>query len=342
VHVATWLAWCRGVELDVASATTDDVEDFREALIGAGYRPSTVAIKLTLVRRLYDAANGAGLRQDNPTASVAAPRSKRAAEDFGYLSGGDLALLLRGVPQRTAKHGQPLECDLRDKALLALLSLQVLRTVEIRRANSDDVRQRGEHQALLVHGKGHDRLVFLRQDVAACLQLYLEQRGPVRSDHLGLPLITATGNRSGGLVVSGSGQIHDVDLDQLAITRSVSLTGDLQCAYCVPTQPLHLSSRAIAEFSPHLRRAHHPGSLANRTWAIDDAVKPYLAAGALPDRMVLEVNAYARVYGGVQNVNHGLYQPYTGPAGDSHVLAVLPGRYFTMTSPTIHGCGVQL
>jgi hypothetical protein len=44
------------------------------------------------------------------------------------------------------------------------------------------------------------------------------------------------------LVVSGSGQIQEVDLDQLVITRSVSLTGDLQCAYCVPSQPLHLSS----------------------------------------------------------------------------------------------------
>lgn len=56
VHVATWLAWCRGTELDLARATVDDVEDYREALIGAGCQPATVAIKLTLVRRFYDAA----------------------------------------------------------------------------------------------------------------------------------------------------------------------------------------------------------------------------------------------------------------------------------------------
>ena len=27
VHVATWLAWCRGTDLELASATIDDVED---------------------------------------------------------------------------------------------------------------------------------------------------------------------------------------------------------------------------------------------------------------------------------------------------------------------------
>jgi hypothetical protein len=60
---------------------------------------------------------------------VAAPRRKPAAEDFGYLAEGDLALSLRGVQQRTDRHGQPVERDLRDQALLALLSLQALRTV---------------------------------------------------------------------------------------------------------------------------------------------------------------------------------------------------------------------
>jgi len=45
VHVATWLAWCRGTGLELASATVDDVEDYREALIGAGCQPATVAIQ---------------------------------------------------------------------------------------------------------------------------------------------------------------------------------------------------------------------------------------------------------------------------------------------------------
>jgi hypothetical protein len=36
-----------------------------------------------------------------------------------------------------------------------------------------DLQRRGEHWALLVRGKGHDRLVYLRDDVAAALHTYL-------------------------------------------------------------------------------------------------------------------------------------------------------------------------
>ena len=221
VHVATWLAWCRAVALDVAAAATEDVEDYREALLGAGCRPSTIAIKLTLVRRLYDAAIRAGLRQSHPAAGVAAPRSKRAAEDFGYLSEGDLALLLRAVPERTDKDGHPRPIDLRDKALLALLSLQVLRTVEIWRSNVDDVQRRDDQWALLVRGKGHDRLIYLRTDVGEAVQRYLEHRDAVLPDERGVPLFAAVGNRAGRRRLSRRGvrTIVDGHLRKLDLKR---------------------------------------------------------------------------------------------------------------------------
>jgi site-specific recombinase XerD len=134
---------------------------------------------------------------------------------------GELALLLRGVPRRTDKQGRPRVQDLRDRALLALLSLQVLRTVEITRANVDDLQQRGEHWALLVRGKGRDRLIYLRQDVAQALQAYLEHRGPVPPDALGLPLITAVGNRAGGRRLGRRGvrKVVDSHLRRLELKR---------------------------------------------------------------------------------------------------------------------------
>jgi site-specific recombinase XerD len=79
-HLATWLAWCRGVDLDVAAATTEHVEDYREALLAVGCLPHTRAIKLTLVRRLYDAAVRDVLRHDNPAFGVRPPRSKPTAK----------------------------------------------------------------------------------------------------------------------------------------------------------------------------------------------------------------------------------------------------------------------
>jgi hypothetical protein len=53
----------------------------------------------------------------------------------------------------------------RDTALLALLSLQVLRTVEGPGAKVDDMWRRDEQWALLVRCSGHDPPIFLREDL---------------------------------------------------------------------------------------------------------------------------------------------------------------------------------
>jgi hypothetical protein len=63
-------------------------------------------------------------------------------------------------------------CELNRK-----LSLQVLRTVEITRANVDDLKRRDEQWALLVRGKGHDRLTYLRENVDGAVHAYLKARG---------------------------------------------------------------------------------------------------------------------------------------------------------------------
>ncbi len=94
-------------------------------------------------------------------------------------------------------HDQQLK-HLRDRALLGLLGLQGLRTVEITRANVADLQRHGDSWALLVHGKYHDRLVFLRSDVTKAVRAYLAARGTIARDELGEALIVADGNFARG------------------------------------------------------------------------------------------------------------------------------------------------
>ena len=93
---------------------------------------------------MYAAAVAAGLRTDNPVTRLRAPRDRRAPEDFGFLSELELTLLFRAVP-----HDDSLK-HLRDRALLGLLGLQALRSVEITRASVGDLQRRGDDWALLV------------------------------------------------------------------------------------------------------------------------------------------------------------------------------------------------
>jgi integrase len=195
-QVSAWVAWCRDAAVDPARATVDDVKRYRQDLVAAEYTPGTIANKLTVLRRFYAAAQAAGFRQDNPAVGVRAPREKKAAEDFGYLSEVELTLLFRAAPALNK------EGPLRDRAVLALFGLEGLRTVEIQRANRDDLQQRADGWALLVRqvprpagllargrGRGGDklsrgagaRLARSAWDAAVCRR---EQPGP-RSAHHG-------------------------------------------------------------------------------------------------------------------------------------------------------------
>jgi len=204
-RVGVWVAWCRQSQHDPAVCSVADVKAYRQDLVAAGMQPATVAHKLAILRRFYQAAVAAGLRPDNPAAGVRPPRSKRALEDFGYLSEVELTLLFRAVPRDGSVKA------LRDLALLALLGLQGLRTVEIERANAGDLHPRGDTVALLVRGKGHDRLVYLRPDVATAIRTYTAARGLARADDQGTPLFVAVGNHAGGHRLSRRGLRHIVD-----------------------------------------------------------------------------------------------------------------------------------
>jgi site-specific recombinase XerD len=191
-QLAVWVTWCADHGVDARTATPDDLKRYREDLVDLGRQPSTIAHKLNVLRRVYAAAVAAGLRADNPVTGLRAPRDRRAPEDFGFLSEVELTLPFRAVPRDDSlKH-------LRDRALLGLLGLQALRTVEIMRANVADLQRRGDDWALLVHGKIHDRLVFLRPDVADAPRGYLVARGRAGDDADGEPMLTATGTFASG------------------------------------------------------------------------------------------------------------------------------------------------
>jgi integrase/recombinase XerD len=215
-QVGLWVEWCACNELDPATAGPDEVKRYRQHLVDTGLQPTTIANKLAILRRFYAAIQATGLRPDNPAVGIRPPGAKKAPEDFGYLSEIELTLLFRSAPALDS------EAALRDRALLALLGLQGLRTVEIERANVDDLRRRGDDWALLVRGKYHDRLVYLRADVADALNSYLEVRASPITDEQGTPLFTAVGNRAGGNRISRRGVRFTVDrhLRQAGLKRA--------------------------------------------------------------------------------------------------------------------------
>ncbi|WP_274436462.1 tyrosine-type recombinase/integrase [Alicyclobacillus sp. ALC3] len=127
----------------------------------------------------------------------------------------DYTLLIRAIGKGTD------EKSLQDRATIAMMGLQGLRTVEIERANVDDLKISGGTASLLVLGKNHDRVIYLRPDVAVILCAYLATRKDAFADSNGLPMFTACGNRAGGNGISRRGirQVVDFYLKKADVKR---------------------------------------------------------------------------------------------------------------------------
>jgi site-specific recombinase XerD len=191
--VAQWVGWCASQHLDLATATAADIKRFRQTLVDAGYKPVSVRLKLLIVRRFFDAARNAGLRTDNPAAGVKSPRIRHATEDFKYLSDDQLAKLLAAVPDPNQAAGPEKIRRLRSLLLMCMMALQGLRTIEVRRANVEDLTEKSGNLVLLVRGKTRDRFAYLRPDAAKRMKEYLALCGLIPRDEAGTPLFPSVG-----------------------------------------------------------------------------------------------------------------------------------------------------
>jgi integrase/recombinase XerD len=197
-----FINWCDRNFVNPATVTKDDIKQYRRWMINQkGFKPATIALKLAVVRRFYQAAVEKGLIPINPAAGVKPPREKRdPAEKITYLEKTEVEQLLQAIPDDgTLKTA-------RDKAIIAIMALEGPRTIELHRANISDLVRQGSNLGIRVEGKRHIRVVPLTPDIARILMYYLhlrEESGEVLKPDK--PLFIAVGNRSGGKRISRRG-----------------------------------------------------------------------------------------------------------------------------------------
>jgi integrase/recombinase XerD len=201
-QVKQFVDWCESHKVNPAAATKDDIKNYRRWMIETKkFKPATIALKLSVVSRFYQAAVERGLILVNPAIGVKPPREKRdPAERITYLETSEVEALLEAIPNDGTLKAA------RDKALLAIMVLEGPRTVELHRANISDVIRQGRNFGIRVEGKRNIRVVPLTPEIANILLQYLEAREE-RGETLkpSSPLFIAVGNRAGGKRISRRG-----------------------------------------------------------------------------------------------------------------------------------------
>lgn len=166
----------------------EDIIAFRESM-KESHKPSTVQGYIMAVKQFFRWTEQEGLYPN------IADHVKGAKIDSGfkkdYLTSKQVGKLLQTIDRSTLK-------GLRDYAILLLMVTTGLRTVEVMRANIEDMRTVADFTALFIQGKGHEErtdYVKVEPPVEDAIRAYLKSRGKTEGRE---PLFTSIAHRNSG------------------------------------------------------------------------------------------------------------------------------------------------
>jgi integrase/recombinase XerD len=158
----------------VSDATTDDLRGFLASLAERGFKPSSLARRLSAVRQLYRFLYADGKRGDDPAAVLEGP--KRGRNLPKVLSIAEVDTLLARARQEMEDADLPAAARLRAARLLCLLEVVYatgLRVSELVALPAAAARR--DQRMLVVRGKGRkERLVPLNKAAKRAMAEYLK------------------------------------------------------------------------------------------------------------------------------------------------------------------------
>lgn len=170
----------------LSEITRVQILEYKEELLSSGMSSLTVGSYITSVRRFYEFTE-ANKYYPNVAKGIKTPKRKQQFKKQPLLPAQATALL--NYYQDRA---------LRDYAIVNLLLRTGLRTIELIRANIEDITYKGSQRVLLVQGKGRDErdnFVILTDKAYQPIAEYLALRGNYKSSE---PLFTSLSNNSSG------------------------------------------------------------------------------------------------------------------------------------------------
>lgn len=172
----------------ITNPTRDDVISYRDQ-IKAKYKPSTVQAYTMAVKLFYQWTAQEGIYPNIAEKVKGAKLDNDHRKD--YLTSKQVSKLFQSIDRTTLK-------GKRDYAIIALMITSGLRTIEISRANIEDMRNVADFTALYIQGKGHDEkntFVKVAEPVEAAIRDYLTARGRAGSSE---PLFASDAHRNAG------------------------------------------------------------------------------------------------------------------------------------------------
>lgn len=188
--VRQFIGWLKAKSID--KPIRENILEYRDEL-KASYKPTTVQNYITAVRLFFQWTEQESLYPNIANHVKGAKLDKNHKKD--YLTSAQVARVLGAIDTNTLEGA-------RDYAILALMFTGGLRTIEVSRANIEDLRTLGDSTALFIQGKGREEktdYVKIMAGVESAIREYLARRGQVSPKE---PLFASTSNNSRGKALS--------------------------------------------------------------------------------------------------------------------------------------------
>lgn len=186
-HLSQFLSWCREMDCSPFILTKAQLTYFRDWLLHCGLKPSTVAMKLTVIRRFYMAAQSYHFTKTNPALHLSLRTDTASPTEKKSLSAEEVSHLFTVFPDEDSPR------TLRDKLMLALIVLEGVRIAELHALNEDDI----DFSFRSIHIG--TETIYPREDTFTLLRRYLAQCPNRPPDTQGnTPLFTSLANYKHG------------------------------------------------------------------------------------------------------------------------------------------------
>ncbi len=180
-----WFLYLR--QNQIGHPDSETVRQYRQELQNSGKKPTTVKNYIIAVKRFFEWTEEAGFYPNIAKYIKSGHLSKNFKKD--YLTSSQAKKILDEIDRSTLK-------GKRDYAMLVTMLTMGLRTIEITRANIEDIRTKGDATVLYVQGKGHeekDDLIRMPYHVETAIRDYLSVRNIANPS---APLFVSTSNHN--------------------------------------------------------------------------------------------------------------------------------------------------
>lgn len=173
----------------ISQPTREDIIAFKEELKATGHKPTTVQNYIAAAKVFFRWTAQEGYYPNIAEHIKGAKLNREHKKD--YLTSRQVKDILSNIEVDTLQ-------GLRDYAILLLMVTGGLRTIEVIRANVEDLRTVGDFTVLYVQGKGREEkaeYIKINFQTEKAIRAYLVMRGKVNGNE---PLFTSLSNKNKG------------------------------------------------------------------------------------------------------------------------------------------------